>query len=114
VGIGTGGFNLVRAESGSADFLLSAYGLLVSSLLADPVQLSLTLRSIFGFPMRVLIRHIPRRGGPAVVFDSDETFRFDDRDLRLVGPLRPGSSFKLRYRRADGTELEVELETPRT
>jgi hypothetical protein len=109
--IQVGGFRLLRAEEGSADFFLDAYGLLASILLADPLQLALTLKSIFGWPTRVLVRSLSRWGETTSDYELPEEFEFQDRELRLAGRLYPGSRLELRYKGPDGSELETTFET---
>jgi hypothetical protein len=108
--IPAGGFVLVRAEPGSADFFLDAYGLLSAVLLADPVQFSLTLNSIFGWPARVVIRRALRRGHQWDERDLKEEFEFKGKDLHLAGRLTPGSRLEFRYKGSDGSELETIFE----
>jgi hypothetical protein len=109
--IRVGGFRLLRAEEGSADFFLDAYGLLAAVLLADPVQLALTLKSIFGWPARVVIRRTLRGEHESEDHDLGQWFDFGDQDLRLAGRLAAGSTLEFRYRRPDGTEIETKFET---
>lgn len=105
---GLGGFELLRAEPGSANFFLEAYGLLSAVLLSDPLQLALTLNSLFSMPARVLVRRL--WGDEAEDRDLGSEFDFADNDLRLAGRLRPGARLELRYRNADGTEIETVFE----
>jgi hypothetical protein len=110
--IDRGGFSLLRADAGSADFLLDAYGLLAPVLLSDPVQFALTLQAILGWPARVILRYQRRGRDGQVVPQVGDEFTLNEGDLHVGSPLPPGSHFRLRYRKPDGSELEVELETP--
>lgn len=108
-----GGFTVLRAEPGSAEFLLDAYGLLSSVLLADPLQFVLTLKAILGYPAQVVLRRWPLgRSGTPAVRHLDEEVQFEGGDLRVGAHLPPGSRLRLRYKGAGGDELEIDLETP--
>jgi hypothetical protein len=107
-----GGFQLRHAEPGSTEFYLDAYGLVGSVLLSDPVQFVLTLKSILGWPTRVILRHLPVGTSAPVERDLDEEFAFHDQELRVGAHLQPGSRLRLHYKRADGSELELDLITP--
>jgi hypothetical protein len=106
-----GGFNLEKAEPGTTEFFLQAYGLLAGILLADPVQFAITLQSILGTTARVLMRiRGPRR--ETETRDLSQEFKFEGQELSVGGSLAPGSTLHLRYRAGDGTELDIDLETP--
>jgi hypothetical protein len=106
-----GGFRLLHAAEGSADFFLDAYGLLASVLLADPVQFALTLKSIFGWPGRVIVRRLGKRRETLGEYELPSEFDFQDKELRLTGRLYPGSRLELRYKGPDGSEIETSFES---
>jgi len=111
--IQSGGFRLVRAEPGSAEFLLDAYGLLVPILLSDPVQFVLTLKAIIGWPARVVLRLWTReRSEEPVTRRLDEEIQIEDGELRVGAKLPAGSNLRIRFRDPEGRELELDLETP--
>ena len=111
--IEAGGFQVLRAEPGSAQFLLDTYGLLTTVLLSNPVQFVLTLHAILGWPARVIVRHWPRgRGEEPVVRRLDEEIQIEDGGLRVGASLPAGSRLRLRYKSPEGHELEFDVETP--
>jgi hypothetical protein len=101
-----GGFRLLRSDEGSAEFYLDAYGLLRDLLLNDPLQIILTLASIFGAGQFV-VRRISRDGAVAVLHDLSTTVFLEGNTLEIAGQLAPGSTLTLRYRAADGSELHA-------
>jgi hypothetical protein len=107
-----GGFTLLRAEPGSTEFLLDAYGLVATVLLSNPVQFVLTLKSILDWPTRVILRHLPTNGGETTERELSDEFEFHDNELRVGAHLPPGSRLRVRYKNADGTELELDVVTP--
>lgn len=107
-----GGLTVERAEPGSLEVYLLAYGLVSQFLLSDPVQLTLTMQQLLGWAWRLTVR-VRKPNAPEETIYEQKKGEYDwlsPSGARFRGRTQPGARLEYKEKTADGTEITFTLE----